>query len=155
MNVSGWSSASTTDSKKLSISFRLINSSYLILYTDYVFTVWLPIKNTVRKLKHTENSEIFEGYISDTVDLSVSLTQLKIQKFVLLCEFSKEILMMKPRTESEWDIAKCGLDLAECGWDVAECGWDTAECGLDLAECGWDTAECGLDLRAWMRSSQE
>ncbi len=47
--------------------------------------------NTDRKLKHTENSEIFEGYISDTVDLSVSLTQLKIQKFLLLCEFLKEI----------------------------------------------------------------
>jgi hypothetical protein len=51
-----------------------------------------PIENkSIQK-----NSEIFEGYISDTVDLSVSLTQLKIQKFVFFCDFLKEMLMMKP-----------------------------------------------------------
>jgi hypothetical protein len=44
MNVSCWSSVSQIDSKKLIISFRLIY--YLILYTDYVFTVCLPVKNT-------------------------------------------------------------------------------------------------------------
>ncbi len=86
---------STTDSKKLSILLRIIYFTVLDFVYRLCFHSMLataPIENkSIQK-----NSEIFEGYISDTVDLSVSLTQLKIQKFVFFCDFLKEMLMMKP-----------------------------------------------------------